>query len=547
MWKEVAVTGSLFFYAERCNKNGLSLLYNKNQFMLPVRQFMLYLLLLLSGFTFGQAKKPVRIEMTVKDDTEIYKVVTLNNNGCAVLFLSSENGKNGQMIWVTAFYDNKLKQTSSYNFEMPRGFLLEEALYNNNHLVAFFYTKKASADSNFYLVDFDIKDSSISTINYPVPERAGISHFDLSDNYAIAGINTRDDRSIILKYDLSTRKIDMLSPGLSEKAVIESASVNSITGGFSVILRTNQSMKKRNYYLVKFNKAGSAYFTHMFTKFSDFLINTAYLHEIDSHSDIILGSYGVNSRIRTIEGVEMTGVASTGFFSMTIDESGQETVNTYDFSEFDRFYRYLRRPADISPKRTILRRERPVSDLTTDHNLLTHKLFKQNGEFVFLAEAYYPEFRTVTTMVYDYYGRPYPSTYAVFEGYRYLTTFVAGFDQTGQLKWNNDLELSDALTYNLNEKVTPFQSDTSNLMLCYVDKDRVAYKIINRGQNLTNLSYAKIEPLHQHDKVQKESNSYILPWYKDYFLVHGYQTLRNSYSSEKAKNIFFMSKMAFRL
>lgn len=511
-------------------------------------RLLIYLILLLiPTLARTQAAKPVRIEVPVKDDTEIYKVVPLDNNGCAILFLSSENGKNGQMLWVTSFYDNKLKETATYNFEMPRGFLLEEALYNNNHLVAFFYTKRASADSNFYLVDFNIPDSTISTINYPVPERAGISHFDLNSEYAIAGINTRDERSIILKYDLKSQVISILSPGLSEKAVIESASVNNITGGFSVILRTNQSLKKRNYYLVKFDRTGEAYFTHMFTKFSEFLINTAYLHEIDSHSDIILGSYGVNSRIRSIEGIEMTGVASTGFFSITIKESGEENVNTYDFTQFDRFYRYLRRPSDITPRRTILRRERPVSDLSTDHNLLTHRLFKQNNEFIFMAEAYYPEYRTVTTMVYDYYGRPYPSTYSVFEGYRYLTTFIAGFDQNGQLKWNNDLELSDALTNNLNEKVTPFPSDTSNLMLCYVDKDRIAYKIINKGQNLTNLSYAKIEPLHQHDKVQKESNSFVLPWYKDYFLVHGYQTLRNSYASEKAKNIFYMSKMAFRL
>ncbi len=515
--------------------------------MSSLKQFLIFLLLVLPGFTFSQAKKPVRMELPVKDDTEVYKVVTLKDNGCALLYLSSENGKNGQMLWITSFYDNKLKQTSSYSFEMPRGFLLEEALYDNNHMVAFFYTKKASVDSNFYLVDFNINDSSITTVNYPVPERAGISHFDLNNSYAIAGINTHDDRSMILKYDLSARKIALLSPGISEKAVLESVSINNITGGFSVILRTNQSLKKRNYYLVKFNKAGSAYFTHMFTKFSDWMINTAYLHEIDSKSDIILGSYGESSRVRTVEGLEMTGVASTGFFSMTIDESGEETVNTYDFTQFDRFYRYLRRPADVSPRRTILRKERQVSDVTTDHNLLTHRLFKQNDNFIFMAEAYYPEFRTVTTMVYDYYGRPYPSTYAVFEGYRYLTTFIAGFDEKGQLRWNNDLELSDALTYNLNEKVTAFPSDTSNLMLCYVDKDRVAYKIIDKGQNLSNLTYAKIEPLHQHDKVQKESNSYILPWYKDYFLIHGYQTLRNSYSSEKAKNIFFMSKMAFRL
>lgn len=505
------------------------------------------LLLALPYIGSGQSKKPVRLELEVKDDSEIYKVVPLEDNGAAIIFLSKEDADNGQIIWVTSFLDSKLKEKNRFNFQLPKGFILEEALYNKNRLVAFFYTNRASIDTNFYLVDFNLQDSSMAQVHYPVPERAGMSHFTLGEEYAIAGINTRDDKSMILRYNLGNHETSVLSSGISGKTVIESAGINTATGGFSVIMRTTQSAKKRSYYLVKFSRAGEPYHTHTF-KFQDLLINTAYIHEIDSKSDIILGSYGTSSRTRNIEGQEMIGVASTGFFSLIVNENGEEKINTYDFSEFDKFYRYLRRPAEIVPRRTLLRRDRTTSrEIGTDHNLLTHKIFKHQGEYVFLAEAYYPEYRTVTTMVYDYYGRPYPSTYSVFEGFRYLTTFIAGFDASGELKWNNDLELSDALTQTLNERVTPYYSDSSNLMLCYVDGDRIAYKIIDKGQNLTNVSYAKVEPMHRHDKIQKESNSYILPWYRDYFLVYGYETIRNSYTSDKAKSIFYISKMAFRL
>jgi hypothetical protein len=509
--------------------------------------FSILILSVMPVFVEAQGSKPVRMEIPVKDDSELYKVVPCGENGCAIIFLSSEEGKDNQMLWVSSFLDNKLDESHRFTFELPRGFILEEALYNNNHLVAFFYTKKASADSNFFLVDFNLPDSLVTQISYPVPGRAGISHFDLFEKYAIAGINTKNDESIILRYNLSNHNITLVSPGISEKTVIESLGVNHITGGFSIILRTTRSAKKRDYYFVKFNREGQPYSTHLFSKFENLLITNAFMHEINRQKDIIIGSYGTSTRTRSIEGEEISGVASTGFFSMVLNENGEETVNTYDFTEFDKFYRYLRRPTEIAPRRTLLRRERPSKDIAADHNLLTHEIFDLNGEYVFLAEAYYPEYRTVTTMVYDYYGRPYPSTYSVFEGFRYLTTFVAGFDENGELKWNNDLELTDALTQSLRERVTPFVSDSNNLVLSYVDTDRIAYKIIDKGQNLTNVSYSKIDPLHRHDKVQKESNSYILPWYKDYFLVYGYETVRNSYSAEKAKNIFYLSKMAFRL
>lgn len=513
---------------------------------LSILSFIL-LLMAIPVFSAAQTKKPVRMEIPVKDDSEIYKVVTCGDNGAAIIFLSSENAEDGRIIWVTSFLDNKLKELNRFNFELPKGFTLEEALYSNNRLIAFFYTARASVDTNFYLVDFNLKDSTMAQVRFPAPGKAGLSQFSIGDNYAIAGINTRDDRSMILRYNFNDHSLNLLTSGLSEKTVIESSGINNITGGFSVIFRTTQSAKKRSYFLVKFNQAGSPYHVHAF-RFQDMLINTAFMHEIDSKSDIIIGSYGTSSRTRNIEGQEMIGIASTGFFSLVVNENGEETINTYDFSEFDRFYRYLRRPTDIAPRRTLLRRDRTTTrEIADDHNLVTHRIFKHNGDYVFMAEAYYPEYRTVTTMVYDYYGRPYPSTYSVFEGFRYLTTFIAGFGANGELKWNNDLELSDDLTQTLKERVTPYYTDTTSLMLCYVDDDRIAYKMIDKGQNLSNINYSKVEPMHRHDKLQKESNSYILPWYSDYFLVYGYETLRNSYTSEKAKSIFYLSKMAFRL
>ncbi len=504
--------------------------------------------LVLPFAVLAQQKKPVRLELQVKDNSEVYKVVPCEENGCAIIFLSSEGSEDGKMLWITTFLDKTLTEQKRFEFDLPRGFVLEEALYDNNRLVAFFYTGRSSADTNFYLVDFNFADGKYSTITYPVPGRSGISHFAISDNYAIAGINTRNDESMVLRYDMRHQNISLLSTGISDKTVIESVGINGITNGFSVILRTTQSLKRRNYYVVKYTSQGQSYKTHLLSKFDNYLINTAYIHEINNSSDIIIGSYGTTSRTRTIDGREITGVASTGFFSIVLSDQGEENINMYDFSEFDRFYRYLRRPTEIAPRRTLLRRDRTSREYSiTDYNLLAHDIFIQNGQFVFLAEAYYPEYRNVTTMVYDYYGRPYPSTYSVFDGFRYLTTFIAGFNENGELQWNNDLELTDALTQSLRERVTPYVYDSTALMLSYVDGDRIAYKIIDKGQNLTSVSYAKVEPLNRHDKVQKESNSYILPWYNDYFLVYGYQTVRNSYSSDRSKNIFYLSKVAFRL
>ena len=45
-----------------------------------------------------------------------------------------------------------------------------------------------------------------------------------------------------------------------------------------------------------------------------------------------------------------------------------------------------------------------------------------------MMEAFYPEFRTVSDISYDYWGRPVTQTYTVFDGYRFFNSILAAFN-----------------------------------------------------------------------------------------------------------------------
>ena len=276
------------------------------------------------------------------------------------------------------------------------------------------------------------------------------------------------------------------------------------------------------------------------------MINTAFAYKIDNSTDLVIGSYGKNSRTRVFDGHESIGVASTGFFSILIQNNVEVSNSFYEFSDLQNFYRYLRKPSDLSVRRGTNRVARGGKESSIDHDLLAHDVFKWKDNYVFLAEAYYPEYRTVTTMVYDYYGRPYPSTYSVFEGFRYLTTFIAGFDSTGVMKWNNDLELRNIITQNLKQKVLAWE-DTDGLVLSFTEDARIASKILSDGNTTGSISYTDIAPLSSRDKVFNDSNSNIVSWYGNYFLVYGYQNIKNNYQADRSnKNVFYINKVAFR-
>ncbi|MHC1775986.1 MAG: hypothetical protein AB9834_11305 [Lentimicrobium sp.] len=496
---------------------------------------------------FAQVNKPVRLEIPVKDDSEIYKVVTCEDNGIAIIYLSSDTDESGRLLWITAFLDRNLKEIWRKPFALPRGFSLAEAQYSNSHLVGFWHAVKGSASENLRIVDLNVKDTTIREVTFTVPEKSELSHFGICSHFALAGLNTKNDQSMLIRYDLTSGAVSSVKQDIEGNVVIESMNIDADSGVVSTILRTSGSSKQRAYYLVKSDSRGQKVSELKLGKFDDKnLINTAFSLKINADSDLIIGSYGNSSRTKVIDGYESVGVASTGFFSILVQNNTIVNTTFYEFSDFQNFFRYLRKPSDLSVRRGSSKSEKGSKEITIDHDLLAHDVFKWKDNFVFVAEAYYPEYRTVTTMVYDYYGRPYPSTYSVFEGFRYLTTFIAGFDSAGAMKWNNDLELRNMLTQNLKQKVLAWE-DSDGLVLSYSNDGKIASKILPEGSAKGNILFTDIAPLSSRDKIYKDSNSNMVFWYGNYFLAYGYQNIRNSYQNDRNnKNVFYLNKIAFR-
>ena len=510
--------------------------------------FLLFITLLIA-YPFqiikGQSDRPVRMEIPVKDDTEIYKVVPCDEQGVMLVYLSSDNDEEGNMVWIAALLDKDFKETWRMTVPLPKGFGLQEALYNNKHLILFYYAQKGESENNFRVVDIEVVAGVYSMLAYTVPDKSAISYFSIGNSFALAGINTRSDESIILAYQFGNKQFSVINPGIPGKVAIVSMNIDKSSSIVSAVIRTAGSSKKRNYFLVKTDVNGNILTNLQLSKFDDNrMINTAFSYRVDAHTDIIIGSYGKSSRTRTIEGVETVGIASTGFFSILLKDNQESNTNLYEFSGFENFFRYLRTPSDLSSRRSANRLERG-RDYSSDHDLLAHEVFKWKDQFVFMAEAYYPEYRTVTTMVYDYYGRPYPSNYSVFEGFRYVTTFVAGFDRAGNLLWNNDLELRNILSQNLKRRVLAWE-DPEGLVLAYASEGKIVSKLINGGATVDAVGQSDIEPLSPRDRVFNDANSIIEPWYNQYFIVYGYQNIRNSYVSSRGnKNVFYINKLAY--
>jgi hypothetical protein len=148
-------------------------------------------------------------------------------------------------------------------------------------------------------------------------------------------------------------------------------------------------------------------------------------------------------------------------------------------------------------------------------------------------------------MDYDFYGRPYPYTYNVFSGYKFYDVIIAGISPEGKLLWNNDFEIDNILTYSTRRNSVVFE-DENYTTIAYVNDGYVVSQTIEGPIDL-NRSKMKIGTDFPQDRVSQDENNHIMHWYKDYFLIYGYQKLKNrTLGNQATRIVFYANKITYQ-
>jgi hypothetical protein len=207
-------------------------------------------------------------------------------------------------------------------------------------------------------------------------------------------------------------------------------------------------------------------------------------------------------------------------------------------------------------EKRIKKRKQQGKDLKLQYRLLVHDIIQRNGQYIMVAEAYYPEYRNSNYYApgmfgygYGYYGygySPYGRNTPIFDGWVYTHAVIAGFDMQGNLLWDNSFEINDVKTYSLREKVkVSFAQD--NIVLAYSHKGMLKTKIIHGNDIVEGKEDMPLRAEYEGDVVRKSSVDNVDYWYQNNFLAWGYQKIRNQ-KDEQVKgrrNVFYFSKVGF--
>jgi hypothetical protein len=183
-------------------------------------------------------------------------------------------------------------------------------------------------------------------------------------------------------------------------------------------------------------------------------------------------------------------------------------------------------------------------ELSFNYQLLVHNIIKKDSTYIMIAEAYYPEYHTVTYTSWEN-GIPTTNTVSYFDGYLYTNALVACFDEQGELLWDNSFEIMNILTYDLHERVKVLL-DGDDIILTYSNAGNVASKIIRNNEVIEGKQETKIETYYDNDKVLNDYSSDMEYWYGNYFISYGYEKIKNNTQDKSKRTVFYFNKMGFQ-
>jgi hypothetical protein len=512
------------------------------------------LLLLLFHFAGAQSKTsnvvkdaPLRVEIKANSDDETYRIQTYKENGIIIFYKSVETVQDTATNWYFSFYDKNLQQGWIRSVPVQSDFEFISSREMGDTIFFIFQAKgkKKQEQPNLLVLRLSLPNLIFLANSARIDQDAVLKGFDISGEKLIAGYELKNSPAHLFFFNLGTgAKWDV---GLTSESVSLIDQVSFDQAGFTITVAFKEQVAKK---YAEADLAGFDFSGNQMHRVSLSTINPdRSLTELrfipsDSSGYLVSGTYTLAGQ-GSGKGKQDALETHSGYFTSVIRGWEQKEIRFYNFLNLKNAANLLSAKEMLYVKKKMSKKSAYPEELSIGFNMLIYNLIKRGDQVLLFAETFYPQYHSENYTEFDFYGRPYTNSQTVFDGYRYTHGIVAGFDKSGNLLWDNTMEISDLITPRPEEKISLYFTG-NDLVLCYVNEGKIAYKIVRGNEVIEKLDYVPLEMLNTEDKIVSESKSRIVYWYDNYFLCYGFQELKNLSADRTGKRwVFFINKIRF--
>ena len=501
-------------------------------------------LLLITTFVFGafvnlaQVATEKRIEIELNDEFENERVYEFGSKGF-IMTSKSESKAGGDYTYKIERYDTDLESTKIQEIMLDKGFRLDETFVNDDFIYQLYKDRK----NNVKIVSTDAETLVQKVVDFELPGKMYINDLKVLKDFAYITAY-KGGKPSVLAVDLATSQMTFYPIEIegfkSKKLKIENIQLLEESNEIFIFIEAIVTKKTTQSFIVRMDSKGGMKDTYNFSQTLEELITSATASYISPGKYVVTGTYSTKNRS-----------VSEGMYFAIIKDGVIDKMNFYNFLDLDNFLNYLpvRKQEKIEKKKK--RKADRGKEMTIRYLLAPHNVIQTDDGYIFLAEAYYPTYRTeyyTTYRTVNGVSTPVQATRQVFDGYQYTHAFFAKFNLAGEMEWDQSFKMWMAYKpFYVKRFINIAEQNQDNVKLVYASYNRIFTKQIGfDGEVKQEEDNEVIETQFEGDKT-KSSFSNISFWYDNYFLAYGSQKIKNKTDGNVARKrkVYFVNKISF--
>ncbi len=492
----------------------------------------------------------IRMEVA-SGHTDNFHLVPMGENGLLVFYETNELNPKGQRLWYFALFDKHLKQKWLRPVPLTdKVYYFQAKQEQQSVFLVFRNSDKVKKTAGFYdILVYDISKQVFRSVQGTMPLKAELAGFAVSHDVVALGINLKKEKKAdVLFVHTHTGNIHVVHITEPQSVFVDGVFKNPSNGTLVVVVSSADAKSAVRHTVYSFDpssaivqKVDISYFDPM-SFLGEFTLASASGNNLK-----FFGADHLAAKGGLFAGNQDEDQPNTeGFFYLSIENGKQKDLRRFNFLDFKNIQGTFSKGEYYRPKGWKQKQAAKAPQTLALLNITHPEVHRTADGFLVSANAYAAYYKTESRMDYDFYGNMYPTNYRVFAGYLFYDVILGGFSVDGKKLWDNDFPLENILSYRIGDKALVYP-DSTIVTLAYVSEGQIITQDIYRDKKLDAVEKVNIASRYSRDRPVGAGESLMIHWYDRYFLVYGYQQLKNrALQNQPLRTVFYVNKVTLQ-
>lgn len=502
-----------------------------------------------SASAYCQVKQTARFEREHKYNDQEFILLSLQESGLA-LIRDKEKYREGKQLWEIIRLDTLLQEV----------WTLELDIQNRNRLVGYEYQEgliyllyrdgeHEANDLALFIIHTHTQNINRYSIKQELSFR--VTHFGVMETSILLGGYVSNEPAVLL-FNLETEKSKLVPGFFITDTELLDLRVNT-NNTFNALVAERTTSQEKKLVLKTFDNTGALLLEDQLKIDPKLTILTGLTSTLVNDNLLLVGTW-----------TEGNSKQASGIYTALVDPFNEQPITYYDFGQLQHFvdYQSTKRAASIKQKSAQARKVGMIPDFKA--YTAPMRLEERPEGFALLSEIYlpatslnnYPSWNYgmpyygygaygYNSFMNRYYNSPYQYNNMNNGDTKMLHASLIVFDREGQVQEDFGMKLDSKRLVGTVEQTSDFLFFNNYRVLAYKKERDIFFEGLDAsGKVLTDTLQAQGHM--EGDIVRNDSNdnSAIRFWYKTFFYVWGYQSIRNRVEApdDPSRYVFYINK-----